>query len=105
LGLGFEELQKFRIGFDVIAPMNDNKANIQQAAINVGVEVSPWPWLHLQTGFSDGGNYGRRMPAGIYFTVGEGAYEMGVATRDLLTYFNDDNPTLSMALGFLRFRF
>jgi hypothetical protein len=105
LGLGFEELQKFQIGFDVIAPMNDNKANIQQAAINVGVEVSPWPWLHLQTGFSDGGNYGRRMPAGIYFTVGEGAYEMGVATRDVLTYFNDDNPTLSMALGFLRFRF
>jgi hypothetical protein len=105
LGFGFEEQQKFRIGFDVIAPMNDSKANIQQAAINVGVEVSPWPWLHLQTGFSDGGNYGRRMPAGIYFTVGEGAYEMGVATRDLLTYFNDDNPTLSMALGFLRFRF
>ncbi len=105
LGLGFEELQKFRIGFDVIAPMNDNKANIQQSAINVGIEVSPWPWLHLQTGFSDGGNYGRRMPAGIYFTVGQGAYEMGVATRDVLTYFNNDNPTLSMALGFLRFRF
>jgi hypothetical protein len=105
LGLGFEELQKFRIGFDVITPMNDNKANIQQAAFNVGIEVSPWPWLHLQTGFSDGGNYGRRMPAGIYFTVHEGAYEMGVATRDLLTYFYDNSPTISMALGFLRFRF
>jgi hypothetical protein len=105
LGLGFEELQKFRIGFDVIAPLNDNQSNIQQPAINVGIEVSPWPWLHLQTGFSEGGNYGSRMPAGIYFTAGKGAYEMGFATRDVLTYFNDDNPTLSMALGFLRFRF
>jgi len=105
LGLGFEELQKFRIGFDVIAPLNDNQSNIQQSAINVGIEVSPWPWLHLQTGFSEGGNYGRRVPAGIYFTVHNGTYEMGVATRDILTYFNDDNPTLSMAFGFLRFRF
>jgi len=105
LGFGFEELQKFRIGFDVIAPMNDNQANIQQAAFNAGLEVSPWPWIHLQVGLSDGGNYVRRMPAGITFTVHEGTYEMGVATRDLLTYFNDDNPTLSVALGFLRFRF
>ena len=104
-GIGFEKLQKLRIGFDVIAPMNENRANMQQAAINAGIEFTPWPWLHLQTGFSDGGNYGRRMPAGIYFTAREGGYEMGVATRDVLTFFDDDNPTISMALGFLRFRF
>jgi hypothetical protein len=105
LGVGFEMLQKLRIGFDVVAPMNDNKANLQQAAINAGIEFTPWPWIHLQTGFSDGGNYGRRMPAGIYFTTREGAYEMGIATRDLLTLIEDNNPTLSMALGFLRFRY
>jgi hypothetical protein len=104
-GVGFEQLQKLRIGFDVIAPMNDNKANLQEAAINAGIEFTPWPWLHLQTGFSDGGNYGRRMPAGIYFTAREGAYEMGIATRDLLTLLEDENPTISMALGFLRFRY
>ena len=104
-GVGFEKLQKFRIGFDVIAPMNDNEANMQQAAFNAGIEFTPWPWLHLQTGFSEGGNYGRRVPAGIYFTTQEGGYEMGVATRDMLTFFEDENPTISMALGFLRFRF
>jgi hypothetical protein len=105
LGVGFEQLQKLRLGFDLVAPMNDNKANLQQAAINAGIEFTPWPWLHLQTGFSDGGNYGRRMPAGIYFTAKEGGYEMGIATRDILTFLNDENPTVSMALGFLRFRY
>jgi len=103
-GIGFEQLQKLRIGFDVIAPINDNKANMQQAAYNAGIEFTPWPWLHLQTGFAEGGNYGRRMPAGIYFTGREGGYEMGIATRDILTFFEDENPTISMALGFLRFR-
>ena len=104
-GIGYEQLQKLRIGFDVVAPMNDNRANLQRAVYNAGVEFTPWPWLHLQSGFSYGGNYGPRMPAGIYFTTNEGAYEFGVATRDLLTYFTDENPTLSMALGFLRFRY
>lgn len=105
LGIGYEKLQKLRIGFDLIAPMNDNKANLQSAAYNVGIEFTPWTWVHLQTGYAVGGNYGQRMPAGIYFTAAGGFYEFGVATRDLLTFFQDDNPTLSMALGFLRFRY
>ena len=85
--------------------MNDNKANLQRAVYNAGVEFTPWSWLHLQTGFSTGGNYASKMSAGIYFTAAGGGYEFGVATRDLLTLFNNDNPTLSLALGFLRFRF
>ena len=104
-GIGYEQLQKLRVGFDVVAPMNDNKANLQRAVYNAGVEFTPWPWLHLQTGFSTGGNYASKMSAGIFFTAAGGGYEFGVATRDLLTLFNDDNPTLSLALGFLRFRF
>jgi len=105
LGVGFEKFQKLRIGFDLIAPMNENQANLQRAAINAGIEFSPWPWIHLQTGFSDGGNYAPRMPAGIYFTTKEGSHEFGVASRDILTFFQDDNPTASIAMGFLRFRY
>lgn len=104
-GIGYEKIQKLKLGFDVVTPMNDNKANLQSAAYNAGVEFSPWPWLHLQAGFATGGNYPSRLPAGCYFTGGAGSYEIGVATRDLLTFFNDENPTMSMALGFLRFRY
>ena len=104
-GIGYEKIQKLRIGFDMVTPMNDNKANLQQAVYNAGIEFTPWPWLHLQTGFSTGGNYASKMSAGIYFTSMGGGYEFGVATRDILTLFNDDNPTLSFALGFLRFRY
>ncbi|MFN5621862.1 MAG: DUF5723 family protein [Flavobacteriales bacterium] len=105
LGIGYEQVQKLRIGFDVVAPMNDNKANLQRAVYNAGIEFTPWPWLHLQTGFSTGGNYASKLSAGIYFTAAGGGYEFGVATRDMLTFFNDENPTLSFALGFLRFRY
>ncbi|MFM9004952.1 MAG: DUF5723 family protein, partial [Flavobacteriales bacterium] len=105
IGIGYEVLQRLRIGMDIISPMNDNKANLQRGAINAGIEYSPRPWIHLQTGIADGGNYGFKMPVGIYFTVGKGRSEFGVATRDLLSYFQDENPTISMALGFLRFRY
>jgi hypothetical protein len=105
LGIGYEKLQKLRVGFDLIAPMNDNKANLQSAAYNAGIEFTPWPWVHLQLGFSEGGNFGRRVPAGIYFTAREGGYEFGFATRDILTYMDDEHPTLSTAFGFLRFRY
>jgi hypothetical protein len=105
IGIGYEKLQKIRIGLDIITPMNDNKANLQRTAVNAGIEYSPWPWIHIQTGISEGGNYGLKMPAGLYFTAAKGRSEFGLATRDLLSFFKDNNPTISMALGFLRFRY
>lgn len=104
-GIGYEQFQRLRIGFDMIAPMNDNKANLQRAVYNAGVEFTPWPWLHVQTGFSTGGNYPSKISAGIYFTTHNGGSEFGLASRDLLTLFKNDNPTLSLAFGFLRFRY
>jgi hypothetical protein len=105
IGFGFDNRKSLRVGADVIMPMSDNLGNLETAAISVGGEYSPMPWVHLQIGYTQGGNYGIKIPVGVYFTIGQGTYEIGAASRDLVTFFRDNEPTISMTTGFLRFRF
>lgn len=103
LGLGYDSHPLFKVGVDVIAPMNDDLASMEKMVVSVGGEISPLPWVHLQAGYVQGGNYGMRIPLGIYFTIGEGKWEFGVSSRDFFTFFRDNDPTISAAFGFLRF--
>lgn len=105
IGAGYDNRKSIRVGADVIMPMSEELGNIQNAAISVGGEFSPMPWVHLQAGFTQGGNYGMKIPVGVYFTIGAGTYEIGIASRDFVTFFRDNDPTISMTTGFLRFRF
>jgi hypothetical protein len=104
-GFGYDSKSFFKVGIDVVAPLSEDLANMQSVAIAVGGEIRPLPWIHLQAGFTQGGNYGTKIPVGVYFTLGKGTYEVGVASRDLITFFRDNDPTISVAFGFLRFRF
>jgi hypothetical protein len=104
-GLAYDNKQLFKIGIDMIAPLSDDLAGLQSVAFAFGGEFRPLPWIHLQAGYTQGGNYGMKIPVGAYFTVGKGVYEFGVASRDVVTFFKDNDPTISMAFGFLRFRF
>jgi hypothetical protein len=104
-GFAYDNKKLFKVGIDMIAPLSDDLAGMQSAAIAVGGDIRPLPWIHLQAGYSQGGNYGMKIPVGIYFTVGKGVYEFGVASRDVVTFFKDNDPVISMAFGFLRFRF
>jgi Family of unknown function (DUF5723) len=105
LGLGYDNVELFKVGIELVAPLSDDLTNMQSAAVAIGGEIRPLPWLHLQAGYTQGGNYGSKIPLGIYFTIGSGTYEFGIASRDALTFFRDNDPTISMAFGFLRFRF
>jgi hypothetical protein len=105
LGFGFDNGSTVKAGFDVVLPVSDGSSSMQTASIAIGGEYSPVKWLHLQLGFTQGGNYGSKIPVGLYFTVADGTYEFGVSSRDMVTFFRDNSPTLSMAFGFLRFRF
>jgi len=104
LGFGYENHPHFKVGIDLIAPLNDDISSIEKPVIAVGGEYSPIPWIHLQAGVVQGGNYGTKIPLGIYFTIGEGSWEFGASSRDAFTFFRDNEPTISAAFGFLRFR-
>jgi hypothetical protein len=62
------------------------------------------PWLQLSAGLMTGGNADTKLPVGVTFIAGAGTWEAGIASRDMITYFSQRNPTLSLSLGFLRFR-
>lgn len=95
-----------QIGIDVIAPLNhENPASLQKPLIGVGGDIKPIPWLRLSAGFMKGGNYDFSIPLGLTVITQSGTWEAGVASRDAITFFTQNGPTLSLSTGFMRFRF
>lgn len=105
IGLG-KLLGKYaELGADVIIPLNDATGSVSSAVFGAGADVRPVPWFQLSAGIVAGGGLPVKVPAGFTFIVGKGTWEAGFASRDLITFFTQSNPTLSLSMGFLRFRF
>jgi hypothetical protein len=106
LGASYHYKQRLGIGFDLVAPFNrDNPGNIKNAVISFGGDVRIFDWLQLSAGFYGGGLYKNNIPMGVNFIKNNGAYEFGIASRNILTFFKEDTHNLSFAMGFARFRF
>lgn len=106
LGARFDIGNVARIGAEAVAPFNDVPGSIDGFAWGLGGEVLLWRGqLQLMAGLTGGGGYDFQVPLGINFAFGGGAYEVGVASRDALTFFLNNEPTISMAFGFARARF
>lgn len=103
-GAGFVINDKIRLAADAVVPINDNVVNYDSPVIALGADVRPLKFMQLSAGFITGNDRAALIPVGITFIVGGGSYEFGFASRDLVTWFANDNPTLSMSWGFLRFR-
>ncbi|HRO38321.1 MAG TPA: DUF5723 family protein [Flavobacteriales bacterium] len=104
-GMGWVAGKHLELGGEVVAPLNQEPGNLQSTAFGLGMDLRPFNWLVLGTGISTGGGYGFKVPVGITFSIGNGTWEAGVASRDVVTFFTQRNPTLSLSMGFLRFRF
>lgn len=104
-GIGYFHNEKLRIGLDLALPLNDEPANIENAAFALGAEFLPSESFSLSAGIGAGDNFGFRVPFGVNFIVDEGTWEFGLATRDLLYAFKDNRPNISLVMGLLRFRF
>jgi len=101
------ELGKFiHLGAEIIAPFNDVPGSINGFAYGIGGDIKlAGGKVILMTGLTGGGNYATQVPLGINFCFKEGSYEVGVASRDAVTFFSKNSPTISAAFGFARFRF
>lgn len=104
IGAGILLNDKLRVGGEAVIPVNNELANYDKAVLGVGGDFSPIPWIQLSAGFLTGGNYDFKIPAGITFQVANGAWEAGFASRDIITFFSESQPTVSASFGFLRFR-
>ena len=105
VGASYMPNEKFEVGFDLVMPMNKVAGNYQKVLFAFGLEFTPIPWFRVSTGFAAGGNYGFNLPLGLVFSLAENTWEIGVASRDIITFFSKSGPTLSASVGVLRFRF
>ena len=106
-GASMEFSKKIEIGFDMILPTTSvpGPGDIGNAIIGVGGDVQPIPWLRLSAGVMTGGYYDFSVPLGLTLVLGKGSFEAGIASRDAITFFTQNGPTLSLSTGFMRFRF
>jgi hypothetical protein len=103
LGASYKIGKRSNIGIDCYVPLNKKSGNFDKAIISAGMNLAIAKLLILSFGFETGGDYGFIIPAGITFEMSGGKLEMGIASRDAITFFKKNNPTISVAFGFLRF--
>jgi len=96
----------FNAGFEVVVPLNNAAGNIIKPLISIGGDLKILKMIRISSGLMNGGNYTQTLvPFGITFSPLFGSYEIGIATRDILTYLRKNNPMISASAGFMRYRF
>lgn len=102
-GAGLRISEYFEAGLDVTLPLNNVAGNLPSAFVGAGLDYKPVHWLRLSSGLTGGAGYGVSVPLG--FTLTTSAYEAGISTRDVVGLVASKNPYVSVAAGFLRFKF
>lgn len=103
LGASFMPVKWFEFGVDMYAPLNNHAANLEKAIFSAGGYFRLGNITKLSLGYVNGDIYHNNIPLGLVFCVKW--WEFGMATGDVITFFRQDNPTLSLTMGFLRFKF
>jgi hypothetical protein len=104
IGASYKVLKNLHVGADFFMSLNDAPGSFRRPVYGIGGDYSPFKWLRLSAGYLGGGNYAGRIPLGITFIAGNGTWEAGVASRDLVTFLRPEGATISASFGFLRFR-
>jgi len=103
LGATINHEDQLDVGIDIVIPLNDQPGNFYSPIIALGGTFRPVKMLELSSGVVMGIDYNLSVPLGIGIST-EG-FEIGIATRDILTFFGQGTPNLSASFGVLRFRF
>ncbi len=108
-GVSYTFNQYIEAGLDAYVPLGEKVPGTYEAPVfGIGVRANPANWVQLSIGVVTGGKFGTNIPLGITFYPlrnDKNTWEVGIATRDMLTLFKQSNPTVSYAFGFLRFSF
>jgi hypothetical protein len=102
-GLGFKAGERVEVGLDYVKPLNDAPGNLPASFVGLGVDYRPAKFFRLSSGITTGGGDHWNLPLGIGLIAS--SYEIGVGTRDILGIATSRNLSVSVAAGFLRFRF
>ncbi len=107
-GAAFLLNEKVEFGTDFYVPMNESPGSYDKMIFGLGTRIMPAKWIRLSTGLVSGGHTGTNIPVGLTllpFNNDGFSWEIGIAIRDITTYFSQNKPTVSFALGVMRFSF
>ena len=104
IGMGYQLSPRMIIGADLVAPLNDNTANLQKAFIALGTEVTLASNLKINFGLAGNSTYGFAVPFGITLGRFFSICELRLATGNILTHLGaGKNPNISLSFSLLRF--
>lgn len=106
LGASIQLGKVLEIGAEMVSPFNNNPGSFSNTIYSIGGDLKLGP-LKLSAGAVLKENQILRIPVGIGFEPLSGTVEMGISTRDIKSLINfntTENPMISLAFGFLRFR-
>ena len=102
-------IDEVEVGVEWFQPLKkDVPGSYEKTIVSVGAKYDPADWVQLSAGGTFGGYAGFNLPFGVLFkpvNKETSTWEIGVATRDFISLFKSDDPTVSVAFGFLRFSF
>ncbi len=108
-GVSYTFNEIIEAGLDAYIPLGEKvPGNFEAPVFGIGTRVNPAKWVQLSISVVTGGKFGTNVPLGITFYPlknDKNTWEVGIATRDMITLFKQNNPTVSFAFGFLRFSF
>ncbi len=108
-GASYRFIPQLEAGFDLYVPIaTDVPGYYEKQVAGLGLRYEPVKWVRLSAGMVSGGKFGTNMPFGItFYPVRNEAtsWELGLATRDLISFFRQEFATVSAAFGFLRLSF
>lgn len=105
LGTSYRYNSRLTFGADAVFPVNTVAGSLGEPLVSAGLDWFPAPWMKLGMGLGTGGNMGFFAPASIMFSVLDNHWELGVSSRDLITFVISDRPIVSAVLGTMRWRF
>lgn len=107
-GAAYIPNERFEFGTDFIIPVNDVPGSYDKLIWGLGTRIFATKWLRCSTGIITGGKFGTGIPLGVSFFPFNNhtfTWELGLAINDVTTYFSQNKPTVSLALGLMRFSF
>lgn len=102
LGAGYRVFKNLTLGADLVMPLADVAGNFPDPAFGLGAELRLAQIFKFSSGFSFGAGYKSAIPFG--FGIDLDFWEIGFATRDITTWFGQQSPYVSIAMGLLRFK-
>jgi len=108
-GASYRFMPEIEAGADVYIPLKkDVPGAYEKVVFGIGGRFDPAKWVQLSIGVVSGGYFGTNLPFGVsFFPVrnDKTTWQLGIATRDMLSFFKKENATVSGAFGFFRFSF